>query len=66
MRKHRLTWRGFIAFQVAAETREQAIKIAIANQPSYIPAGTELYYGIVSGVPAYIAEDENPKMLIEY
>lgn len=63
--QHRLTWRGFTAFHITADTREEAIRIAIADQPKYIPAGTELYYGVVSSVPVYIAEDEDPRILIE-
>jgi hypothetical protein len=36
---------------VEASTREEAIEKALARQPAHIPAGTELYYGLVGGQP---------------
>jgi len=44
---HRLTWRMYCAVYIEAESREEAIRIALATKPAHIPAGTELHYGLV-------------------
>lgn len=44
---HRLTWRGWHAVNVLAESRDEAIAKALKDKPAHIPAGTELHYGIV-------------------
>jgi hypothetical protein len=47
--EHRMTWRGYVGFVVRAENRADAIKKAIADKPSYIPIGTDLFYGLAGG-----------------
>lgn len=48
---HRLTWRMWHPVFVYARSREDAIREALATAPTYIPIGTELYYGMVGGSP---------------
>ena len=47
MKQHRLTWRGWFPVTVTAATRSEAIAKALAEKPHFIPAGTELHYGVV-------------------
>lgn len=49
--EHRLTWRMYHPVLVWAATKQEAIAEALRTQPKHIPAGTELYYGMVAGMP---------------
>lgn len=40
---------------IYAWDRESAIAEAVRTKPAHIPAGTELYYGMVAGQPVAIA-----------
>jgi hypothetical protein len=60
--KHRLTWRGYCAVHVEAETREAAIAEAIKRKPLFIPPGTQLYYGIAGGMPVYTVPNDEKIM----
>jgi hypothetical protein len=53
--EHRLTWRMWHPVTVKADTKEEAIAKAIAQKPQYIPAGTELHYGMVGSKPVAVA-----------
>ena len=54
MTEHRLTWRGWIPVTVMAATRSEAITKALSEKPHFIPAGTELHYGVVGGSAAAV------------
>lgn len=53
--QHILTWKGWHAVTVLADSREEAIRKALEQKPHHIPAGTELYYGAVGGNPVGVA-----------
>lgn len=55
--EHRLTWRLWHPVYVFATSKEAAISEALRTQPKHIPAGTELYYGIVGGLPVATAKN---------
>lgn len=47
---HRLTWRGYFPVHIEAHSREEAIRLAIAERPAYADEKcAELHYGLASG-----------------